>query len=190
MSKAMQLLGSKISLISKSEIRYEGILFTLNPNESTLALAKGKSLSLTFVLSPVPRQPFGVPFIARHWLITIFLYAVRMFGTENRSTDNPVAPREEVFEFIIFRGQDIKDIRLCEPPTPQPPLPGTLPYDPAIVQVIKNWWCMYWPRSHWDMFCVNSTLSLVLELLGTLEFNNQQACLGIYYDLVLAQLAV
>ena len=40
------------------------------------------------------------------------------------------------------------------------------------------------------MFCVNSTLSLVLELLGTLEFNNQQACLGIYYDLVLAQLAV
>jgi len=99
MSKAMQLLGSKISLISKSEIRYEGILFTLNPNESTLALAK-----------------------------------VRMFGTENRSTDNPVAPREEVFEFIIFRGQDIKDIRLCEPPTPQPPLPGTLPYDPAIVQ--------------------------------------------------------
>ena len=38
----MQLLGSKISLISKSEIRYEGILFTLNPNESTLALAKGK----------------------------------------------------------------------------------------------------------------------------------------------------
>lgn len=44
MSKAMQLLGSKISLISKSEIRYEGILFTLNPNESTLALAKGKRL--------------------------------------------------------------------------------------------------------------------------------------------------
>ena len=62
----MQLLGSKISLISKSEIRYEGILFTLNPNESTLALAKGKSLSLTFVLSPVPRQPFGVPFLAKH----------------------------------------------------------------------------------------------------------------------------
>jgi protein LSM14 len=46
MSKAMQLLGSKISLISKSEIRYEGILFTLNPNESTLALAKGKNLFL------------------------------------------------------------------------------------------------------------------------------------------------
>lgn len=37
-------MGSKISLVSKSEIRYEGTLFTLNPNESTLALAKGKKL--------------------------------------------------------------------------------------------------------------------------------------------------
>ena len=45
----MQLLGSKISLISKSEIRYEGILFTLNPNESTLALAKGNSFFFFFV---------------------------------------------------------------------------------------------------------------------------------------------
>jgi hypothetical protein len=64
-----------------------------------------------------------------------FITPVRMFGTENRPTDNPVAARDEVFEFIIFRGQDIKDIRLCEPPAPQPPIPGTLPYDPAIVQV-------------------------------------------------------
>lgn len=56
-----------------------------------------------------------------------------MFGTENRPTDNPVAARDEVFEFIIFRGQDIKDIRLCE--APQPTMPGGLPYDPAIVQV-------------------------------------------------------
>lgn len=45
----MQLLGSKISLISKSEIRYEGILFTLNPNESTLALAKGKLFFVVFL---------------------------------------------------------------------------------------------------------------------------------------------
>merc|ERR1711874_940727 len=92
-------LGSKISLISKSEIRYEGILYTIDTKDSTVALSK-----------------------------------VRSFGTEDRPTDRPVAPRDEVYEYIIFRGTDIKDIRICQPPKPQPTLEGGLPNDPAIVQ--------------------------------------------------------
>ena len=59
---------------------------------------------------------------------------VRSFGTEDRLTNRPVAPRDEIYENIIFQGSDIKDIRVCHPPKPQPTLEGGLPNDHAIVQ--------------------------------------------------------
>jgi protein LSM14 len=42
MSGAAQYIGSKISLISKSDIRYERILYTIDPVDCTIALAKGE----------------------------------------------------------------------------------------------------------------------------------------------------
>lgn len=48
---AMPELGSKISLISKSDIRYEGQLYTVDPNECTIALANGEFSSALYIFS-------------------------------------------------------------------------------------------------------------------------------------------
>lgn len=37
-------IGAKISLTSRSAIRYEGILATVNPKEATISLEKGNFL--------------------------------------------------------------------------------------------------------------------------------------------------
>ncbi|CAK9030032.1 unnamed protein product [Durusdinium trenchii] len=71
-------IGSKISLISNSNIRYEGILYTINTQESTIALQ-----------------------------------SVRSFGTEGRKVPE-IPPSSEIYDFIIFRGQDIKDLTVLE----------------------------------------------------------------------------
>jgi hypothetical protein len=82
-------IGSKISLITTSDIRYEGILYTLNREESTIAVQN-----------------------------------VRSFGTEGRR--KPEVPMSnEIYDFIIFRGKDLKDLTVLQSsPDPPAPYPG------------------------------------------------------------------
>eukprot|EP00906_Rhabdomonas_costata_P028828 RCo040752 len=88
--------GSKISLISKSEIRYEGILYSINPDENTVALRN-----------------------------------VRMFGTEGRKDGPQIPPGDQLYEFIIFRGSDIKDLTVYDvAPAPEKQM---MAQDPAVV---------------------------------------------------------
>ncbi|CUF14688.1 Hypothetical protein, putative [Bodo saltans] len=94
-------VGSKISLISKSDIRYEGFLHFINPDENTVGLKN-----------------------------------VRMFGTEGRKGGgaNEVAAGDQLYEFIIFRGGDIKDLTVYEDRPRDPAIVSATPAAPAARQ--------------------------------------------------------
>ncbi|KAM4737836.1 protein LSM14 homolog B [Anableps anableps] len=95
MASSKPYIGCRIGLLSKAQNRYEGILYTIDKNNSTVVLAK-----------------------------------VKCFGTEGRPTDRPTPPKDDVYEYITFRGSDIKGITLCESPRSH----HGLPPDPAIIQ--------------------------------------------------------
>ena len=119
MAQQTPYIGSKISLISKLDIRYEGVLCSVDPIESTIALSNGS--------------------IFQTQLKRIFMeILVRSFGTEERQTTSPVTARGETYAFIIFKASDIKDLIVCESPKPQITQIAPLPYDPAIVSVSQQ----------------------------------------------------
>lgn len=59
--------------------------------------------------------------------------SVRSFGTEDRAASKIIPPRSEVYEFIIFRGSDIKDLNVSE----MPEEPSSPPQDPAILSTVS-----------------------------------------------------
>jgi protein LSM14 len=84
----IMILGSKISLISKKNIRYEGTLYSINETDATVALQN-----------------------------------VRAFGTEGRETEDSIAvpASDQIHPYLLFRGQDIKDLHVHENAAAVPP---------------------------------------------------------------------
>jgi protein LSM14 len=94
---AEHAVGSRISLISKSEIRYEGFLNFINAKENTVGLKN-----------------------------------VRMHGTEGRKGGNGEIPAgDKLYEYIVFRGADIKDLTVYEDSLPDPAI---ISAQPAAIQ--------------------------------------------------------
>jgi len=67
-------------------------------------------------------------------VMVLLLSTVRSFGTEDRETQYPIAPQNQIYDYILFRGSDIKDIRVLNNVGPL----QNVPNDPAIVQV-REW---------------------------------------------------
>lgn len=68
---------------------------------------------------------------------TVALEQVVSFGTEGRRPDDDVPPSNVVYEYIVFRGSDVKDLRIEEAPKESKSSKPQMPDDPAILGVSK-----------------------------------------------------
>lgn len=66
---------------------------------------------------------------------TVALEQVTSFGTEGRRPSDEVPPSDNVYEYIVFRGSDVKDLRIEEGPKEAEPPAPQVPDDPAILGV-------------------------------------------------------
>jgi len=68
---------------------------------------------------------------------TVALEQVSSFGTEGRRKDanEEIPPSDNVYEYIVFRGSDVKDLRIEQAPAQNKPPPPQMPNDPAILGV-------------------------------------------------------
>jgi protein LSM14 len=73
----------------------------------------------------------------------VALENVTSFGTEGRkkNPDEEIPPSESIYEYIVFRGSDVKDLRIEETPPAKENKPPQVPNDPAILGVSQPLFC-------------------------------------------------
>ena len=75
---------------------------------------------------------------------TVALEHVRSYGTEGRCAkpEDEVPASDTVYEYIVFKGSDVKDLTILDPLTENDP-PPQVPNDPAILGVSLNLFLHY-----------------------------------------------
>lgn len=97
------LLGSRISLVSKKNIRYEGVLYSINESDATVALQNVRSFGTEGRASADGTAAAFVP------------------------------PSDAVHPYLLFRGCDIKDLHVHEEAKTNDQEASKPPEDPAIL---------------------------------------------------------
>jgi len=83
---------------------------------------------------------------------TVSLENVRSFGTEGRNQgEGEVAPSDQLYEYIVFRGTDVKDLKIEEGPVKETK-PPAMPNDPAIVGVSQCLSVPHFPMLNDEIF--------------------------------------
>jgi len=84
-----------MNVLSKSNVRYVGILSSVDVKECTIGLAQGRSF---LHLSPLIKPTINTPL------------SVRCFGTEGRPGKYEVPGSDRVHDHIVFKAVDIQDL--------------------------------------------------------------------------------
>ena len=69
---------------------------------------------------------------------TVALENVKSFGTEDRRPDEVVPASDNIYDYIVFRGSDVIDLRIEEAAPPKENKPPQVPDDPAILGVSRS----------------------------------------------------
>jgi len=115
------LIGQRFNLISKSEIRYVARECAgRGASKPRLTVCATSYVGTLHEINPEQS--------------TIALENVYSFGTEGRKVPNFIPASQQKFDYIVFRGSDVKDIKIAdEQQESKQPSPQSVPNDPAIL---------------------------------------------------------